>query len=364
MRASRLAVGMIVVSVLVVAAASAPTAAQIEGTDQEEAEICGDAPAGNSLVLVLPGDTYVYPGGQRALLPGTTGELALCSDGELQTTPATWDVDEGSTTGLRVTSESDYGHTVTVEPVEASTSVGFGVTSDLGGSIESPTVTASPGRVMTVGVGGDTYRVSVNDGDRDRLRRANDSYTATLDGMRTAAADLDEDAGQLDPDPDVPDDRRLPQINQTRAVTTNYSTIQSLLFSAATSGNTEAVAALDAYERRHDDALGDTRDSLETANQAIEQQARSTALGVLGNLLGVALVGAVVGGIGGRVLTDRILSEVEIDRRRSSAVDFRPKHLAVQLGIAAVLVAGAVILVVTQGLLDPLVAVVRAVIGV
>ena len=360
MRGATLGVGIVAASILLALVAVGPAAAQtVDPAD--EAEICPGT-SGDSLVVVLPGDTDVRPGDDTTLLPGTEAEIALCSGGEVISTTA-WPVD-GEVDGVSVGESERFSYPVTVETVEEPTPVEFAPAISQRGDVDTPTVTATPGNVMTVGVDSTTYRVAVAADDRDRLRRANDTYVETLDGMRAAAADLDEDAGRLDPDPDGPDDRRLPQINQTRAVTTNYATIQSLLFSAATSGNTEAVAALDAYERRHDDALGDTRDSLETANRAIERQARSTALGVLGNLLGVALVGAVVGGIGGRVLTDRILSEVEIDRRRSSAVDFRPKHLAVQLGIAAVLVAGAAILVVTQGLLDPLVAVVRAVIGV
>ena len=368
MRYSRLAVVIVVASLVAVAAASAPAAAQIEGTEQEETDICGDT-SGNSLVLVLPGDTYVYPGDQRALLPGTTGELALCSDGQLQLTPAAWDIDNGSTTGLRVTGEHDYSHTITISPVDGSTPVGFGVTSDLEGSIESPNLNATPGRVMTVGVAGNEYNVTVaNDSERRAFEEANTSYTATLEEMREAATDLNGSAGQLDPNASVSDDERLPQINQTRAVTANYSDIQSLLFSSATSGNTEAVAALDAYERRDIDTRGEIRDTLATVNQAIAQQTRNTAVNVLANLVGVLLVGAVVGGVGGRFLTDKILSKVEIDRRRSSAVEFSPRHLAIQLGAAVLLVGAAVVLVVLSNLLDPLLATVsaavRAVIGV
>jgi hypothetical protein len=368
MRASHLAVGVVVVSLLVVAAASAPAAAQIEGTDQEETAICGDAPSGNSLVLVLPGDTYVYPSDQRALLPGTTGELAFCSDGELQTTPAAWDIDNESTTGLRVTGESDYGHTVTITPVDERTPVGFGATSGLEGSIKSPSVNATPGRVMTVGVDGNEYSVTVaNDSKRQEFEEANTSYTATLEEIREAATDLNGSAhgeNGLGPNASVPDDERLPQINQTQAVTANYSEIQSLLFSSATSGNTDAVAALDSYEDRNATEFNKIKEELGDANDKIDQQTRSTAFRVLRDLLGVLLVGAVGGGVGGRFLTNRILSKVEIDRRRSSAVEFSPRHLAIQLGGALVLIAGAVLLVVTQGLLDPLVAVFRAVIGV
>ena len=360
MRGTHLGVGVLAASILLAVVAVGPAAAQtVDPAD--EAEICPGT-SGDSLVVVLPGDTYVRPGEDTTLLPGTEAEIALCSDGEVISTTA-WSVD-GGIDGVGVGESERFSYPVTVEPVAEPTPVEFAAAIGQRGDVDTPTVTATPGNVMTVGVDGTTYRVAVAADDRDRLRQANDSYTETLDGMRTAAADLDENAGRLDPDPGVPDDRRLPQINQTRAVTTNYSTIQSLLFSAATSGNAEAVAALDAYERRHDDALGETRDSLETANRAIERQARSTALGVLGNLLGVALVGAVVGGVGGRYVTSRILSDVEIGRRRSSAVDFRPRHLAGQMVAAVVCVGVAVTLVVTQGLAEPLVAVVRAVIGV
>ncbi|GGI96674.1 hypothetical protein GCM10008995_03370 [Halobellus salinus] len=360
MRGPHLGAGIVVASVLLAVVAAGPAAAQtVDPAD--EAEICPGT-SGDSLVVVLPGDTYVRPGGDATLLPGTEAEIALCSDGGVVSTTA-WPVD-GGINGVTVGESERFSYPVTVEAVEGPTPVEFAPAIGQRGDVATPTVTAAPGNVTTIGVGGSTYRVAVAADNRDRLRRANNSYTETRNGMRTAAADLAENAGRLDPAPDIPDDRRLPQINRTRAVTTNYSTIQSRLFNAAANGDTGAVAALDAYERQHNDALGETRDSLETANRAIERQARSTALGVLGDLLGVALAGAVVGGIGGRVLTDRILSQVEIDRRRSSAVDFRPKHLAVQLGVAVVLVAGAVALVVTQGLLDPLVAVIRAVIGV
>jgi hypothetical protein len=102
---------------------------------------------------------------------------------------------------------------------------------------------------------------------------------------------------------------------------------------------------------------------LENANEAMEAQARSTALGVLTNVFGIALVGAIIGGVGGRVVTNRILSDVEVNRRRSSAVDFSPKHLAGQTAVALLFIIGAAALVVTQGLLEPLGAVVQAVIG-
>lgn len=361
MRHSRLAAGIVAASVLLVLATAGPAAAQtVDPAD--EAEICPGTPA-DSLVVVLPGDTYVRPGETATLLPGTEAEIALCSGGEVISTTA-WSVESGID-GASVADPGEFSYPVTFDPVEEPTDVEFASAVGQRGDVDAPSVTATPGKVATTRVGGDAYRVTVaTDGGRERFERANASYTATLEGIRVAAADLDENAGGLDPDADVPDDRRLPQINQTRAVTANYSFIQSVLFSSAASGNAEAVAALDAYEQRHVAALADARDSLESANRAIARQARATAVGVLANFVGVLLVGAVVGGIGGRYLTDRILSGVEITRRRSSAVDFRPRHLVRQFVVALVFVGGAVALVVTQGLLGPLVAAVRAVIGV
>jgi hypothetical protein len=361
MRADSRAIGIVATSLLLALAAAGPAAAQaVDPAD--EAEICPGT-QGDSLVVVLPGDTYVRPGDEAALLPGTSAEIALCSGGEVISTTA-WPVDD-AVDGVSVGDAREFSYPVTVASVGSPTPVAFAPAIQQRGEVSTPAVTATPGKVTVARVGGDAYTVTVaTEGGRDRFRRADDAYAATLDGMRTAAADLDGNAGTLDPNHSVSDHRRLPQINRTRAVIANYSTIQSVLFSSAASGNAEAVAALDAYERRHADALGETRDSLASANRAIARQARAAAIGVLGNLLGVFVVGAVAGGVGGRYVTSRILSDVEIDRRRSSAVDFRPRHLVGQIVVAVVSVGIAVALVVTQGLAEPLVAAVRAVIGV
>lgn len=359
MRATHLAVGVVVVSLLAVGA-TAPAAAQVDGNSGEA--ICADAPPnGDSLVVVLPDDTYVYANEGVTLLPGTEADIALCSGGDVVSTGA-WPVSDID--GVNVTGSDEFSYGITTEPVETRTNATFDSAISQRGEVNTPAVTVVPGRVTTTRVGGDTYRIALGSDHRNTFMHANTSYATTRSEMRNAAAALNDTAGQIAANDSLPDDERIPEVNRTDTLNEEYTTIQDLLFASAADGNTAAADALEAYEQQHTASLAETRNHLRNANQAIEAQARSTALGVLANFIGVALVGAIVGGVGGRVATNRILSGVEVDRRRSSAVDFSPKHLAGQVGFALLSIVGAVALVVGLGLLAPLVAVVRAVIGV
>ena len=360
MRATHFAVGVVVVSLLAVGA-TAPAAAQVDGNSGEA--ICADAPPnGDSLVVVLPDDTYVYANEGVTLLPGTEADIALCSGGDVVSTGA-WPVSDID--GVNVTGSDEFSYGITTEPVETRTNATFDSAISQRGEVNTPAVTVVPGRVTTTHVGGEPYRIALSSDHRNTFMNANTSYATTRSEMRNAAAALNDSLPDDERIPEViPDDERIPEVNQTDTLNEEYTTIQDLLFTSAADGNTAAADALEAYEQQHTASLAETRNHLRNANQAIEAQARSTALGVLANFIGVALVGAIVGGVGGRVATNRILSGVEVDRRRSSAVDFSPKHLAGQVGFALLSIVGAVALVVGLGLLAPLVAVVRAVIGV
>jgi hypothetical protein len=361
MRATHLAVGVVVVSLLAVGA-TAPAAAQVDGNSGEA--ICADAPPnGDSLVVVLPDDTYVYANEGVTLLPGTEADIALCSGGDVVTTdgdrwPVSNDID-----GVNVTSTDPRSYGITIEDVETRTSPDFESAISVD-EISTPDVVVAPGKVTTARVGGSTYRVALD--DKQAFTTTNESYVETLSSIRRSAANLNRTANgerRISATSNTTE-RWVANINQTQAVRDNYTTVQSALFRSARGGSGTAVEALDAYDAYHNNELTQATTDLENANEAIEAQARSTALGVLANFIGVALVGAIVGGVGGRVATNRILSGVEVDRRRSSAVDFSPKHLAGQVGFALLSIVGAVALVVGLGLLAPLVAVVRAVIGV
>lgn len=365
MRASHLVVGLVAVSLLVVAVAAGSAAAEpIEGTDEAAEEICQPAPDGNSLVIVLPDDTKVYPGEERTrLLPGTTGDLVLCSDGTLEPVGSAWELNEEATTGVNVTASHARNYDITVEDVERSTEITFELSSTpAGGQVGRPAVNATPGRLTTARINGSTYQIALNSDQAETFTTANTSYTTTISSMRDAAARLNRSAGEIAASNNVSDDERIPTINQTQTVENNYTRLQGLLFASARSGNANAADALDAYNTYHNDTLNETEGHLESANQRIAKQTRSTALDVLVNFVGVALVGGILGGIGSRVVTNRILSRVEGKRRRSSAVDFRPKHITGQLLAALVLLAVAVALIVLGELLGPLGAVFGAVI--
>ena len=359
MRATHLAVCVVVVSLLAVGA-TAPAAADVDESNGEA--ICEGTPgSGDSLVVVLPDDTYVHADDEVTLLRGTEADIALCSGGDVVSTSA-WPMSD-TIDGINVTSTDEFSYAITIENVETRAEPDFGSAIGQRGEVNTPTTAVVPGRVTTTRVGGDTYQIALNSSQRETFTDATASYTTTLDEMRNAAVALNDTAGKIDANDSISDDERIPKLNQTGILNEEYTTIQKRLFTSATGGNAAAADALDAYEQQHTASLAETRNHLRNANEAMEAQARSTALGVLTNVFGIALVGAIIGGVGGRVVTNRILSDVEVNRRRSSAVDFSPKHLAGQTAVALLFIIGAAALVVTQGLLEPLGAVVQAVIG-
>jgi hypothetical protein len=365
MRASHLVVGLVAVSLLVVAVAAGSAAAEpIEGTDEAAEEICQPAPDGNSFVIVLPDDTNVYPGEERTrLLPGTTGDLVLCSDGTLEPVGSAWELNEEATTGVNVTASHARNYDITVEDVERSTEITFELSSTpAGGQVGRPAVNATPGQLTTAHLGDNTYQIALNDSQEQRFRQVNGSYIDTLAEINSSAENLNQtDWENIDADNDTIKGW-VSNISQTRAVRTNYTELQLVLFESARSGNANAAEALDGYATYNESAFAQASNDLRNTNANLAQETRSTALDVLVNFVGVALVGGILGGIGGRVVTNRILSRVEGKRRRSSAVDFRPKHITGQLLAALVLLAVAVALIVIGELLGPLGAVFGAVI--
>ena len=352
----RLTVGIVVLSLVVAGVAAAPASAQVDPDDGDE--ICADAPAtGDSPVIVLSDDSYIHPDEssdiEATLLPGTKADLALCSGGDVEPTGA-WDVSDIS--GISVDETDQYSYRITVTDVTERVTAEFGPAVQNRDNVNDLRVNVTPGRVAVTQIGGEPYPIVVSDAERSRLSDANREYESTLNEMENAARELNNTAGNIDPNESVSNGERWPRINQTDTVNRRYTEIQSVLFSA------NATDALDASESYHSDRLDGIRSHLENANQDLARQTRGTAMGVLGNLLAVLLVGAVLGGVGGRFATNRILSSVETERRRSSAVDFRPKHLAGQAVAALVLVAAAVGIAVVFGLVEPLVAAVQAVI--
>jgi len=355
MRTARLTLGVVVLSLVVVGAAAGPASAQVDSSNG--GEVCADAPTtGDSPVIVLPDGSYIHPDGssniESTLLPGTEGDLALCSGGDVEPTGA-WSI--GDVRGISVDETDEYSYRITVTDVTERATADFGPAVQNRDNVNDLRVNITPGRVAVTQIGGESYPVTINDTDRGRLLDANEEYESTLDEMETGARELNNTEG-YDPNGSVSNGERLPRIDQTDTVNQSYDEIQSVLFSANTTD------ALDASENYRSDRLEGIENHLESAKQALTEQTRDAAVGVLGNFFAVLLVGAVLGGVGGRFATNRILSSVEAERRRSSAVDFRPKHLAGQVAIALVLVVGALALALTQDLLGPLGAAIEAVI--
>jgi hypothetical protein len=358
MRGHSLAAGVVAASLLVLglAAVAGPAAAQVDPANEDD--ICEGAPDGDSLVLVLPSGTYVHAGESVTLLPGTEADVALCSDGQIDPAGAdsAWAL-QGNVDGISIdsTDENSYGIVVDDVTREVSVDLAPAVTSR---SVTAPDVTASPGKVTTARVDGEAYQVAFA-GDRQEFVDANGSYVATLTGMRSAAERLNRSAGSGSVNRSTFED-----VNRTAALRTEYASVQSLLFDSATDGGGAATAALEAYQRRHQNTIAETATHLRNANRKLRGRAASVATTVLANLLGVLVVGAVVGGIGGRAGTNYVLERVENKRRRSSAYDFRLRQLLPQFGVALLLIGIAIGVAVAVGLVEPLVAAVLAVIGV
>lgn len=358
MRGRTLAAGVVAASLLVLglAAVAGPAAAQVDPANEDD--VCEGAPDdGDSLVLVLPGGTYVHAGESVTLLPDTEADVALCSDGQIDPAGAdsAWAL-QGTVDGITIdsTGENSYGIVVDDVTREVSVDLAPAVSSR---SVTAPEITASPGKVTAARVDGEAYRVAF-DGNRQAFVDANGSYVTTLTEMRSAAERLNRSAGSGSVNRSTFED-----VNRTAALREEYASVQSLLFDSTTGGGGAATAALEAYQRRHQGAVAETATHLRNANEKLRGRTASLATTVLANLLGVLVVGAVVGGVGGRAGTNYVLERVENKRRRSSAYDFRLRQLLPQFGVAFLLVVAAVGVAVGVGLVEPLVAAVLAVIG-
>ena len=360
MRMGRLTVGIVVLSLVVAGVAVAPASAQVDSSNG--AEVCADAPRdGDSLVVALPDGTYVYGNEAVTLLRGTEADIALCSGGEdndVVPTSAWQGLSDNEIEGITVTSENEFNYSISVGDVAESRGINFGSAIEDRGEVNSPDVTVTPGRVGSISVDGERYTVVVDDSTRSNLTEANDSYRTTLDGMQTAASNLSRSVG----DKNTTElnttnlNGQLSEINRTQRLNDDYAQIQSILFTA------NATGALNASEDQHTESLAKVRENLTATNVELDRRTGQKARGVLGNLFAVLLAGAVLGGVGGWYGTNRVLSDVENKRRRSSAVDFRPKHLAGQAAVAVLFVGGAVALAVVRELLNPLIIAIGAVI--
>ena len=357
MRLVRLTVGIVVLSLVFGGVAAGPASAQVNEDSGDQ--ICEDAPPdGNSLVLVFPDETYVYGDESVTLLPETEADIILCSGGNVEDT-GTWPgPSNGGIDGANVISQDDFSYSINFTDETASVSFESAIESsdEVTGpdEVNAPDVTVTPGRIASISVDGESFTVVVDSEDRSDLTDANGSYVTTLNGMQTAAGNLNNSAE--DGSIDGLDGSLSAADNKTQALNDNYTQIQSILFTANSTG------ALNAYEERHNSSLAEVQENLDNAKDKIDTRTRNTAVGVLINLLGVLLAGAVVGAVGGWYGTNRVLADVEGKRRRSSAVDFRPKHLAGQAAVAVLFIGGAVALAVVLGLLNPIIVAIGAVI--
>jgi len=366
MRGQSLVAGAVAASLLLVglAAVAGPAAAQVDPANEDD--ICEGAPDGDSLVLVLSDGTYVHAGDSVTLLPGTEADVALCSDGQIDPVGAdsAWAL-QGDVDGISInsTDQSSYGIVVSDVSGDVSVDLAPAVSSR---SVTAPDVTASPGRVTTARVDGEPYRIAFDSDQRQRFTDANQSYVTNLTRMNSMAESLNGslNEGVKPEDLDVSSlNNTTEDLNRTAEVQTQYRRVQSLLFESATGGNAGATAALDAYQDRHRRTVAGTATHLRSANAKLQQKTSELATDVLLNLLGVLVVGAVVGAVGGRTATNYVLRQVEGKRRRSSAYDFRLRQLLPQFGTALLLVAAAVGVAVATGLVGQLVEAVVAVIG-
>ncbi|MFB6091747.1 MAG: hypothetical protein ABEK02_01910 [Haloquadratum sp.] len=349
MRTKRIALGVLAILVIFSGTAS-PVAAQ---SVSEE-----DCPVGeDNLILVLPGGTVVEPGENITLYPGTKVNIALC-DGGIPMTPGPnkyWAL--RSAEGLSVAEPKGKFYPATIANVNATVEVALGeaTTKD---SVTAPKLTVVAGNVVTASPGEETYQISVE--NPSQFRKRNEAYYKTAREMRTSANRLNRsaDTGNISK---LSKKRR--GVNQTGVLESNYRAVQSMLFRAATRHNRDAVAALGAYYEHRNETLTAVRTDLRNANDQLRTRARKSAMGVVTNLLGFVLLGAIVGGVGGWYVTDRVLDRVAHRRSRTSAVDFHPKQLGGQLLVALVCIVAAGAVVWQFELVGPLGAVFEAVIG-
>ena len=352
MRMVRLTVGIIVLSLVLGGVAAGPASAQVDSSNG--ADVCADAPpSGDSLVVALPDGTYVYGNEAVTLLPGTEADIALCSGGDVVSTTAWPGLSNNGIDGVNVITQNDFNYSISVTDVPEDQSINFGSAIEQRDEVNAPEVAVTPGRIASISVDGERFTIVVNSTTRRELSDTSGSYETTLDDMQTAARNLNSSAGNQNA---ANLNGQLSEANKTQALDDDYAQIQSTLFAA------NSTEALTAYEEHHTSSLAEVRGNLSDANGKIITRTRNTAVGVLGNLLAVLLAGAVLGGIGGWYGTNRVLSDVEGKRRRSSAVDFRPKHLAGQAAVAVLFVGGAVALAVVLGLLNPIIVAIGAVI--
>lgn len=342
MRTTHLAIGIVVISLLAVGATPGSV------TAQNNAEVCPGTP-GDTLVIVFPDGTAVHSG-SVTLLPGTEGDFVLCNGGSRDFT-VEWSLN-GEIEGISIGEAGDRSYPITVQNVSTQTSPqnpASAVTNHT--DVSGPDIIVTPGRIAAVEVGEETYPVVVDADDRSQLNQASSDYEAARSRMLNAAERLNGTENVSS---------GFEEFNQTRDsyadVTENYTDIQLVLFDA------NATRVLEEYDQRHAEGVNNTRVHLKNAKENITGEVENDAFDIVGGLIVFLIVGSIVGAVGGRFVTDRILTQVEGKRRRSSAVDFRPKHLAGQAAAAVLLVGGAVALAVVLKLLNPIIVAIGAVI--
>lgn len=355
-RRARVVTMATLIAVALLAGAAVPAAAQSAG----DGDVCPTG-SGNSLVVLLPDGTAVQPGDEVALYTGTEAELFLCSDGDYTSNPtgSLWELNGDAVDGVVVDDDGalEYRYEITFDGVDEPTPVDFGSGIDGPSDIDEPSVTATPGHVAVLSVGEEQYRVSLSNADEaETLRQRSQTYASTASEMRDAASSL-RSANESGVDAST-----VETVNQTGELNESYAAVQTTLFAAAADGDEDAAAALDAYHAHRDDTVASAREGLNSAQNSVQRDARSAAMSVLLNVLGLLAVGAVIGGAGGWYYTKGIMEDVDYKRSRVSGFDFGSSLLAKQLVVAGVLLVAAVGIVVGTGLTDTLVAVFRAVI--
>lgn len=342
----------VLVGLLVVALVVGPTTATAATYPSAEAA-CGQTD-GELLVGILPGASDPTAeqvlGKNATLYPGTTFKVALCKDGQLKHTRGSeWKL--ASTPGLEELGHTDATVTVRVTGAEPTVDLpglvdgkqnlgGVSVAVPEGPTAESALVDA------TITFENGTAAESYNDSER--------AYLAALSNLTASTARLNESAAALgsgDADTGNVTGPVVPRIVGSRNAVANRSdALERTLYDAAwnASGDTSALTALDAAQRRERTADAEAERAMERYLAALERAEGDAQTTVWLNLGGAALLGLVVGLVPGWKLTASRLEDIRFDRQVNSDVDYGPGALKRAAGLAvlalAVAVGGAVAL--------------------
>lgn len=339
----RLLVGLFV-AVLVGQSALAVQPATAASYPSAEAA-CGVAGDGERLVGFLPGASDPGDGqvlsGDETLYPGTTFRLALCKDGDLAPTYGSeWTLESSS--GLEPLDSTESYVTVRATD-DAEDAIDVLELVDEKEGIAAVSVTVRDAPTVDSALASETLTFE-NRSAAEQYEEAETAFLAAESNLTAATERLDESVAAAE-------SGEAGAVERTNGTATAVAGNRAALADAAdalenqtydaafrASGETNALAALDAAQQREQaaeaNATAAMRDSL-VALEAAEGDAQSTALLNLG---GAALVGLLIGAIPGWKLTASKLEDIRFDRQVNASVTYGPRVLARAVGLAAVVI--------------------------